>query len=286
MRREGLYMPAAVSTELRSASLTGCSCRGAPAQMACNCNQVWLVNAPHMRWACPLQALRHEPVLAAGMDGLQLGQQPQTAAEGAWDHGLLPEAASGVAAQQAGEGGDDLQHGRGQPAEQALAAAEEQASGAAAERATREQAPKPVATSAHALGALWELVQCCIGAQPLPEAPAWEATHMASGPAADTGASAAPAKPDESGSGRGSSQAAAAAAPELGGAAAEGSEPALPGEQALIPVEAEQPCSRAPQVQWYDARARVALKQVAAWLQVSRRWWVLPALCTAGGQPV
>lgn len=132
------------------------------------------------------------------------------------------------------------------------AAGQESLESAAAPASSPRHRRPPTPVSPHALGALLELLQYCVGAAalPLPELAAGaEAGSPVAGPnGAQRGAGSAHKQSGQQGAGCGSDGEGVAAGEQAEGAA----------------------CQRAPQLQWYDARARVALKQVAAWLQVGR----------------
>eukprot|EP00887_Chlorella_sp_A99_P007485 scaffold2.g7485.t1 len=121
---------------------------------------------------------------------------------------------------------------------------------AAGARAPRPRPPPPVRASRKGVAATLALLQCCVGEPP----ERWES---------EDAEAAAPG----SGRGRGGSPPASPSARRLlqGGAAARGPPP---------------------RVRWYDARARVAVKAVAAWLQVaSAQLATLEVLLTSDKAP-
>ena len=69
--------------------------------------------------------------------------------------------------------------------------------------------------------------------------------------------------------------------PGCGATAAVGSDPAAPGSSVQAAPGSSVPCSDAVQVQFYDARCRVALKRVACWLHVP--WAKMQASGQASG---
>lgn len=153
-------------------------------------------------------------------DAAALSQQLDGGLSLEWE-ASSPEAAGAASRQQSPDWQQQQQQADGAAAAAAAATPERQQSGAApadqqqqqaeeAEEATPQRDLSGPVASPKAIGAVWELVQCCVGAQPLPPS------------VAD------PLSPP-------------------------GGMPRVPG------------------VRWYDARARVALLQVASWLQVRAR---------------
>lgn len=193
--------------------------------------------------------------------------------------------APGGVGEHEGEAGGKLPCGEGEDTQHSKPLVGEQ--GARLDASHARPPPTPVPISPLALGSMLELVECCVGVVPAPtpalaDPPSLPSPAASQPPAqASSGLGVSQGSPGEALAagdpphaapavpGGGSRDFACDRRPESGDG--EGKGAAIEGGRGCS-VEGDReggaPYRRPPQLRWYDSRARVALRQLSAWLQV------------------